>query len=162
MKYIGKEMSRVDGAAKVTGKAKYAAEFQVKNVAYGYIAQSKIAKGSIKSINTEEAAKLPGVIRIFTHFNVPKLPFTDPHDKDEMAPEGTPLRALYTDKILFSGQPIALVVAETFEQARFAAGLIEAVYIEEKRFLIWKRSNLRHFSKTRTGRQSHAEIRQKN
>lgn len=132
MKYIGKAMSRVDGVAKVTGKAKYAAEFQVNNAAYGFIVQSTIAKGAIKSIDTSEAEKAAGVIKVFTHLNAPKLAFTDKKDKDEMAPEGTPLRALYTDKVMFSGQPIALVVAETYEQARFAAHLVKAIYTQEK------------------------------
>ncbi len=54
-RYIGKEMSRVDGVAKVTGKAKYAAEFKVPNLAYGFIVQGSIAKGSIQSIDTREA-----------------------------------------------------------------------------------------------------------
>ena len=55
MRYIGKEMSRVDGVAKVTGAAKYAVEFQAKNVATAYIVQSTIAKGAIKSIDTKDA-----------------------------------------------------------------------------------------------------------
>ena len=72
-RYIGKEMSRVDGVAKVTGRAKYAAEFKVPNVAYGFLVMSTIAKGTIKSIDTNEASRAPGVIRIFTHENYPKL-----------------------------------------------------------------------------------------
>lgn len=125
-------MSRVDGVAKVTGAAKYAVEFQLPNAAYGFIVQSEIAKGAIKSIDTKDAEKQTGVIKIFTHLNAPKLAFTDKKDKDEMSPNGKPLRALYTDKILFSGQPIALVVAESYEQARFAARLVKATYAEEK------------------------------
>jgi xanthine dehydrogenase YagR molybdenum-binding subunit len=121
MRYIGKEMSRVDGVAKVTGKAKYAAEFQVKNVAYGYIAQSEIAKGAIKTIDTKEAERQPGVLKVYTHLNAPK----SQAKSDDFA-------ALQSDKIFFSGQPIALVVAETFEQARHAARLIKATYAEEK------------------------------
>lgn len=132
MKYIGKEMSRVDGPAKVTGKAKYAVEFPANNVAYGYIVLSTIASGTIKSIDVAAAEKSSGVVKVFTHLNAPKLPFTDKSDKDEMAPNGQPLRALYTDKIMFSGQPIALVVAETYEQARAAANLVKADYAEQK------------------------------
>src|SRR5688500_9597796 len=120
-KYIGKEMSRVDGFAKVTGQAKYAAEFAVKNVAYGYLAQSPIAKGIIKSINTAEAEKAAGVIKDFTHLNSVKTKAKDPA-----------FTALQSDKIVFSDHPIALVVAETFEQARYAARLIKAEYAEEK------------------------------
>ncbi len=121
MKYIGKGMSRVDGVAKVTGKAKYAAEFQVNNAAYGFIVQSTIAKGAIKTIDISEAAKQMGVIKIYTHLNAPKS-----------LAKGDDFVALQSAKIVFSGQPIALVVAETFEQARFAAHLVKASYTEEK------------------------------
>ncbi len=120
-KYIGKEMSRVDGFAKVTGQAKYAAEFQVNNVAYGYLAQSPIAKGIIKSIDTSAAEKAAGVIKVFTHLNSVKTKAKD-----------NAFTALQSDKIVFSDQPIALVVAETFEQARHAARLVKAEYAEEK------------------------------
>src|SRR5215204_2115321 len=120
-KYIGKEMSRVDGVAKVTGKAKYAAEFQVNNAAYGFIVTSTIAKGAIKSIDTGEAARQSGVIKIYTHQNAPKS-----------QAKGNDFVALQSEKIVFSSQPIALVVAETFEQARHAARLVKATYTEEK------------------------------
>ena len=121
MKYIGKEMSRVDGVAKVTGQAKYAAEFQVNNVAYGYIVQGSIAKGTIKSIDTSEAEKQSGVLKIYTHLNSVKSKDTD-----------NSFTALQSDKIVFSDQPIALVVAETFEQARSAARLVKAEFTAEK------------------------------
>jgi len=131
-RYIGKEMSRVDGLAKVTGKAKYAVEFQVPNVAYAFIVQSTIAKGTITAIDTTEAAKQSGVIRIITHQNRGKLAYSDPKDADAMVPgNAPPFRPLYSDKIVFSGQPIALVVAETFEQARFASRLVKATYAKE-------------------------------
>src|SRR5690606_10071994 len=115
MKYIGKEMSRVDGVAKVTGRAKYAAEFQLNNTAYGYIVQGTIAKGAIRSIDTAEAERQPGVLKIYTHLNSLK-------SKED----GPAFTALQSEKIVFNGQPIALVVAETFEQARAAARLVKA------------------------------------
>ncbi len=62
MKYIGKDMSRVDGVAKVTGKAKYASEYQLKNMAYGYIVQSDIARGAITSLDTKAAEKAQRVL----------------------------------------------------------------------------------------------------
>ena len=132
MKYIGKETSRVDGAAKVTGKAKYAAEFPVNNLSHGFLVMSDIAKGTIKKIDTAEAEKQSGVIKIITHENAPKLAFTDKADKDQLAPDGTPFRPFYTDKILFNNQPIALIVAETFEQARAAANLVKVEFSKEK------------------------------
>ncbi len=120
-KYIGKDMSRVDGFAKVTGQAKYASEYTLPNVAYGYIAQSTVAKGVIKSIDTSEAEKQGGVLKVFTHLNAAKTKSKDPA-----------FCALQSDKVLFAGQPIALVVAETFEQARFASRLVKVTYTEEK------------------------------
>ena len=120
-----KRSNRVDGVAKVTGKAKYAAEFQLKDTAHGFLVLSTIAKGKIKTIDTLEAGKQAGVVRIFTHKNVPKLAFTDAKDKDGVAPGGKPFRALQTDEIFFNAQPVALVIAETFEQARSAANLVK-------------------------------------
>ena len=134
-RYIGKEMSRVDGVAKVTGKAKYAAEFQVPSLAYGFIVQSTIGKGAIKTIDTAEASRAPGVIRIYTHENAPK---PAPPKNAELKPQDNAperdksFRALQSNKIVFNQQPIALVLAETFEQARHAARLVKAAYAEEK------------------------------
>lgn len=134
-RYIGKEMSRVDGVAKVTGQAKYAAEFQVPNLAYGFIALGTVAKGTITSIDTRDAERAPGVIRVFTHLNAPKL---GPKPVSEDAPpraqeeEDKSFRALQSNKIFFNAQPIALVVAETYEQARYAARLVKASYNAEK------------------------------
>jgi xanthine dehydrogenase YagR molybdenum-binding subunit len=135
-RYIGKEMSRVDGIAKVTGKAKYAAEFKVPNLAYGFIVLGTVAKGTIKAIDTREAERLPGVIRVFTHLNAPKL---GPKASTEEAPprgnqpeRDKSFRALQSDRIYFNRQPIALVVAETYEQARYAARVVKATYDAER------------------------------
>src|ERR671916_3092545 len=134
-RYIGKEMSRVDGLAKVTGRAKYAAEFQVPNVAYGFIVLGTIAKGRIKSIDTREAEGAPGVVRVFTHLNAPKL---GPKASTEQSPprareeRDKSFRALQSDRIFFNMQPVALVVAETFEQARYAARLVKVSYAPEE------------------------------
>ncbi len=128
-------MSRVDGVAKVTGKAKYAAEFQVPNIAYGFLVTSTVSKGAIKTIDTAEASRAPGVIRIYTHENAPK---PAPPQSAELKPQDNArerdksFRALQSDKIVFNQQPIALVLAETFEQARHAARLVKATYTEEK------------------------------
>jgi xanthine dehydrogenase YagR molybdenum-binding subunit len=134
-RYIGKEMSRVDGVAKVTGRAKYAAEFAVPNLAYGFIVLGSVAKGTIKTIDTQEAERAAGVVRVFTHLNTPKL---GPKPATEQAPpRGTQeeqdksFRALQSDRIFFNAQPVALVVAETYEQARYAARLVKVTYNAE-------------------------------
>lgn len=127
MKYIGKETTRVDGFAKVTGRAKYAAEFKVPEMAYGFLATSSIARGTIKSIDTSAASKAAGVIKVYTHQNFPAI-FPAPAAN---AQPNAAFRALASDKIIFNLQPIALVVAETFEQARYAARLITAEYDKE-------------------------------
>jgi xanthine dehydrogenase YagR molybdenum-binding subunit len=133
-RYIGKEMSRVDGVAKVTGKAKYAAEFQVPNLAYGFIVTGTIAKGRITAIDTRQAAAAPGVIRVFTHENTPRLgpKATEPAPPraNRQEPDKS-FRALQSDRVVFNQQPVALVVAETFEQARHAARLVEVTYAAE-------------------------------
>ncbi len=134
-RYIGKEMSRVEGVAKVTGRAKYAAEFKVPNLAYGFIVTGTVAKGTIKSIDTTEASRAPGVIRVFTHLNAPKLGEKASREQSPSRAreeQDKSFRALQSDRIYFNMQPIALVVAETFEQARYAARLVKVSYNAEK------------------------------
>src|SRR5712664_4333677 len=131
MTYIGTPASRVDGPAKVTGAAKYAGEFNTKGLAYGSIVTSRIAKGRIARIDASEALRVDGVIDVLTHENRPRMASTDAAYKDEVAPEGSPFWPLYDERILFSGQPIALVVAEEWEIARFAASLVRVDYNEE-------------------------------
>src|SRR5712691_9394829 len=129
--YLGKPTSRVDGRAKVTGTAKYAAEYDVPGLAHGFVVSSAIAKGRITTIHTAYALAVDGVLDVFTHQHRPRLASSDEDYKDEVAPPGSPLRPLYDDRILFSGQPVALVVAEEFEIARFAASLVRVEYEQE-------------------------------
>ena len=126
--YIGKPTSRVDGRAKVTGVAKYAAEYDVQNLAYGCVVSSTIARGKIRWIDTAAALRLPGVLQVFTHENSPRLAQTDDNYRDDVAPPGSPFRPLYNDEIKYSAQPVALVVADSFELARFAASLVRIEY----------------------------------
>ncbi|GBU18991.1 MULTISPECIES: xanthine dehydrogenase family protein molybdopterin-binding subunit [Methylobacterium] len=129
--YVGTARSRVDGPAKVTGLAKYAGEFAAPDLAHGYVVSSRIAKGRILSIDTSDAEKVPGVVKVLTHENRPRTAFLAMNYRDMVAPPGSPFRALYDDKIHFSGQPVALVVAEDFETARFAASLVRVTYEAE-------------------------------
>jgi xanthine dehydrogenase YagR molybdenum-binding subunit len=127
--YIGTPTSRVDGHAKVTGAAKYAGEFNVPGLAYGAVVASTIAKGRIARIVTSAALRVPGVLDVLTHEDRPRMAATSAAYKDDVAPEkGSPFRPLYDDKIVFSGQPIALVLAEEWEIARFAASLVRVEY----------------------------------
>jgi xanthine dehydrogenase YagR molybdenum-binding subunit len=126
--HIGKPTDRVDGRKKVTGTAKYAAEFNVPNLLHGYVVSSAIAKGKITRIDTKAALAVDGVVQVFTHENRPRKPWFDASHKDDVAPPGRPFRALYDENIVFSAQPIALVVAESFELACYAASLVEVKY----------------------------------
>lgn len=127
---LKRQPSRVDGRAKVTGKATYIAEFRFPELAYGYLVQSTIARGTVRDIETAEAEKQPGVVKILTHKNVAKL--ANPQADEDFGEKSRPFFALMTDRVLFSGQPIAVVIADTFEQARYAASLVKVSYNEEK------------------------------
>lgn len=128
VQHIGRPTSRIDGALKVTGRARYAAEYEATGLLYGVIVSATIAAGRILSIDTDRAAGIPGVVRIFTHENRGKAAWLDRKWRDEVAPPGHPFRPLHSERVLFDGQPIALVVAETFEAARDAAGLVMVAY----------------------------------
>ena len=127
--YIGTPTSRVDGRAKVTGEAKYAGEFNAPGLAFGSVVESTIPRGRIARIDTSEALRVEGVLDVLTHDNRPRMAGTDQAWKDDVAPEeGSPFRPLYDDRIMFSGQPIALVLAEEWEIARYAASLVRIEY----------------------------------
>ena len=130
--HIGIATSRVDGRAKVTGAAKYAGEFNTAGLAYATLVTSSIAKGRIAHLDTREASRVDGVIGVLTHENRPRMASTDAaYNDDNAPPEGSPFRPLYDGRIRFSGQPIAVVVAESSEIARFAASLVRVAYQEE-------------------------------
>src|SRR4029077_1405914 len=129
--YIGTATSRVDGRAKVTGAAKYASEFNTAGLAHASVVTSTIAKGRIARIDASETLSVAGVFDVLTHQNRPPMATEDSAYKDEGAPEGSPYRPLFDDKILFSGQPVALVVAAESEIARFAASLVRVEYDKE-------------------------------
>ncbi|MGV1873883.1 aldehyde oxidoreductase molybdenum-binding subunit PaoC [Agrobacterium rosae] len=124
LKIVGQPILRIDGQLKSTGQAIYAYEWHDPNTryAYGYPVGSAIAKGSIKSIDTSMAQKAPGVIAVVTALDV-----------------GERTKGKFNTVRLFGGrqiqhyhQAIAVVVAETFEQARAAAALVKVDYSEEQ------------------------------
>ena len=117
---------RVEAISKVTGKGKYAAEYGVEKVCYAVLAVSTVAAGSIKSFNLGNAKQVAGVIDIITHLNKPVVPGLADEAKIKEARFGLPV--FHTDKIYFRGQPIALIIAETLEDATYAASLVTAEY----------------------------------
>ena len=126
--HFGKPTSRIDAGAKVAGIAKYAGEYNVPGLAHGFVVSSAIARGRIKRIDTADALAVVGVLDVLTHAHRPELASSDEKYKDEIAPDGSPFRPLYDEKIRFSGQPVALVLAEELEIARFAASLVRIEY----------------------------------
>ena len=129
--YIGTAASRVDGPAKVTGVANYAADFSTAGLAHASVVVSSIAKGRITRMDASEALSIQGVIDVLTHQNRPHMARDDSAYKDDVAPEGSPFRPLYDDRIRFNGQPVAVVIAEEAEIARFAASLVRVEYDQE-------------------------------
>src|SRR5581483_4510582 len=130
---MGKPTDRVDGRLKVTGGARYAAEFPVSDLAYGVLVKSTVAKGRIKSMNTREAERAPGVLLVMTHLNAPKLPFGKQDPPAGVDPRvGHHLRVLQSDVVHFNGQPLGVVVADTLERATHAASLVQVTYDEER------------------------------
>jgi len=125
---VGTPLDRVDGVAKVTGKARYAGEYPEPGLLYGSVVSSTIACGRVRSIDTAQALKVPGVIAVLHHANRPRISSYDDDYSDADAAEGSPLRPLFNDRVLYSGQPLALVVAESLELARHAGSLIRIDY----------------------------------
>jgi xanthine dehydrogenase YagR molybdenum-binding subunit len=114
----------------VTGAARYAAEFAAPDMAHAAIVQSTIAKGRIAPIDSAAAERLPGVLAVITHENAPKLPYRQPDAVPVDPLIGRQLPMLQDDLVRHNGQHIAVVVAETFEQATHAADLIRVTYEE--------------------------------
>src|SRR6202046_4719024 len=116
---VGRPIDRVDGWLKVTGGSRYAYEMQQRNTLYGFVVEASIGKGTIRSIDTRAAENAPGVILVLTHRNAPTQG-TGNHR------EAHPV--LTGPEVTYYGQPVAFVVAESFEQARAAAYLVDVKY----------------------------------
>jgi xanthine dehydrogenase YagR molybdenum-binding subunit len=127
----GQPINRVDGRLKVTGRAQYSAEFTPKDTVRGFLLMSTIAKGTISAIDTTAAERAPGVLAVLTHVNAPRLsqPGKEKRSEGIRIEERLPLSDA---KIHYGGQYMAMIVAETFEQARDAASLVKVSYDPEK------------------------------
>jgi len=125
---LGDAVVRVDALAKVTGQACYAAEHPAEGLVHGVVVNSTVAKGRILAIDDAAARAVPGVLDVITHANRPHMRSFSLFYKDMTAPGGSPFRPLHDVQVRYSGQPVALVVAETLEAARHAASLVRVSY----------------------------------
>ncbi|AFO46168.1 oxidoreductase, large subunit, putative [Pseudomonas putida DOT-T1E] len=128
---VGTPLDRVDGVAKVTGQARYAGEYPQTGLLHGSVVSSTIARGRVLDIDSTQAMRVPGVIAVLDHGHRPPISSYDDDYSDADSAEGSPFRPLFNDRVLYSGQPLALVIAETLELARYAGSLIKIDYAEE-------------------------------
>jgi xanthine dehydrogenase YagR molybdenum-binding subunit len=125
MNVVGQPILRVDGRLKVTGAARYTADIPLEGAAHAAIVYSTIANGRTVSIDTAAAEKAPGVLVVLTHRNMPRM---NPVPWSHLRPQGQTYLPLQDDRIHYAGQPIALAVAATLDQATYAGTLIKASY----------------------------------
>ena len=128
---IGKPLPRVDGRAKVTGAARYAADFNQPGQAYAVVAGATVGLGRVTGIDTGQVEKMPGVIAVITHQNAPRLPYA-PHKGPIDPATGERLHVLQDDLVRFYGQPVAIVVGDTLDQAERAAAALRISYTAER------------------------------
>ena len=128
--HTGKPLSRVDGPLKVAGKAPFSAEFPFDGMLYAAVAFSTVAKGRITAIDTAAAKAAPGVALVMTHENVPTMKPMPLFMTSAKAAGGTDL-PIMDAAIHWNGQPVAVVLAETQEQADHAKSLIHVTYDTE-------------------------------
>ena len=127
---VGKPIDRVDGHVKTSGQAQFAAEFPYPDIAYAVMTHATVSRGRITSIDTTAATATRGVLTVLTHENAPPLKPPAPvslMNLDTLA-SGTNVQYLNTDEVFWDGQPVAIVVAESLDAAREAAGLIKVEY----------------------------------
>lgn len=127
---VGTPLSRVDGRLKVTGQAPYAADHHIDGVVHAVIVDSTVGRGRITGIDTRDALAQPGVLAVIGHHNAPRLAYNDNPGSNN--PDGARLRVFQDDRVLFFGQPVAVVVAQTLENAQHAASLVRVSYAAEQ------------------------------
>ncbi|WP_198135194.1 xanthine dehydrogenase family protein molybdopterin-binding subunit [Rhodopseudomonas palustris] len=125
---IGASVPRVDGPLKVRGAAPFAAEFALDGMVYAALKFSTVPKGRIASLETTQAEAAPGVVAVMTHRNAPRMAPMPMFMTAEKAGGSDELPIMQDDRIYWNGQPVAVVVAETQEQADYAVSLIRATY----------------------------------
>ncbi|MBB3950588.1 xanthine dehydrogenase family protein molybdopterin-binding subunit [Aureimonas jatrophae] len=125
---VGASVSRIDGPLKVRGAAPFAAEAPLEGLAYASVRYATIPKGRIASLDTAEAEGAPGVLLVMTHRNAPRMKPMPVFGSAPKAAGGNDLPILQDDRVHWNGQPVAVVLAETQEQADHAASLIAIGY----------------------------------
>ena len=135
---VGRPIDRTDGMLKVSGAARYAAEFSPSGLAYAVMALSTIPNGTIVSLDASAAERSPGVLSVLTHENAPKLPHGGKPPLEP--PAGRTLSLLQDARVHYNGQPIAVVVADTFEHAVAGADVLKIRYREEEAELDFERA----------------------
>jgi len=123
---IGASVPRIDGPLKTTGAAQYSADFHFDRLTHAVPVQSTIASGSIKRIDVSAAEKMPGVLLVLHHGNIDKLYRVTPNDPNATSSEARP--PFEDEKIYYWGQYVAVVIAETLEQATEAAQAVKVEY----------------------------------
>ncbi|MBA3913962.1 MAG: xanthine dehydrogenase family protein molybdopterin-binding subunit [Acidobacteriales bacterium] len=124
---IGKAVSRIDGRMKLTGRAKYGVDYHFDGLVYGVGVASTVANGRVRRIDTAEAEKMPGVIKILHHGNFDPL-YRPANQEEEQSRPGESRPPFEDDTVYYYGQFVALVVAQTFEQAQAAASQVHVDY----------------------------------
>ncbi|MFH8897971.1 xanthine dehydrogenase family protein molybdopterin-binding subunit [Streptomyces coeruleorubidus] len=126
---VGTAHTRIEGRDKVTGAARYAAEIPFAELAHGWLVLSTVARGRIRSIDTDAVLRMPGVLTVLHHHNAPRV------DSDYVGLLGVPpdpsVALFQHDRVVHMGWPVALVVAETSEQAREAAEALVVTYDQQ-------------------------------
>ena len=128
---IGAGVPRIDGPDKLSGRANYAADNLPPNLAYGYGVFSTVASGKVSQLSIDEARNMPGVIDIFHHGHFPTLYHTPSSLAQGNKVEETRL-PFEDERVYYEGQFVALVVADTFENARAAARRVKVTYSADK------------------------------
>ena len=128
---IGTPVSRLDGALKVKGAARFAAEFRFDDMVYAALAYATIPRGRITTIDSAAAESAPGVVTVMTHRNAPRMNTPAVFGSSSTAVGPADLPILQDDRVHWNGQPIACVLAETKEQADHAASLLRFTYDAE-------------------------------
>ena len=125
---IGAQVSRLDGPLKVRGEARFAAEYVMEGMVYAALRYSTIARGRITTLDTSAAEAAAGVVLVMTHRNAPRMQPPPLFLTAPKAAGGSDLPVMQDDSIHWNGEPVAVVLAETQEQADHAASLIEVAY----------------------------------